>query len=127
MEEIRDFYVNLLGLASPWAVRAVEAKEKSEGVDVDLECPETARFHCLHCNRLCSICDYSPPNTWRHLDTCRKMTYLHARLPVRGIVLCENWEHLKFIKRIDLIDVRRIMKQANPDLFEDFLERIVGG
>jgi len=25
------------------------------------------------------------------------------------------------------MQVRRIMKQANPDLFEEFLERIVGG
>jgi hypothetical protein len=43
------------------------------------------------------------------------------------MVLCENLENLKFIKTIDLIQVRRIMKQANPDLFAEFLERIVGG
>ncbi|MGA2401850.1 MAG: hypothetical protein ABSG91_09095 [Syntrophobacteraceae bacterium] len=44
-----------------------------------------------------------------------------------AMVLCENEENLKFIKKIDLIQVRRKMKQANPDLFEEFLERIVGG
>jgi hypothetical protein len=43
------------------------------------------------------------------------------------MVLCENRENLKFIKTIDLIHVRKIMKQANPDLFAEFLEKIVGG
>jgi hypothetical protein len=52
---------------------------------------------------------------------------LRAKLFFRGIILCENRESLKFIKKIDLIDVRRMMKQANPDLFEEFLERISEG
>ncbi|SPJ15502.1 hypothetical protein SBDP2_380001 [Syntrophobacter sp. SbD2] len=56
-----------------------------------------------------------------------KSPLLSAKLFFRGMVLCENRENLKFIKTIDLIQVRRIMKQANPDLFEEFLERIVGG
>jgi tetratricopeptide (TPR) repeat protein len=52
---------------------------------------------------------------------------LAAKLFARGIVLCENGENLKFIKKIDLIQVRRMMKQANPELFEDFLENIING
>jgi tetratricopeptide (TPR) repeat protein len=52
---------------------------------------------------------------------------LAAKLFLRGMVLCENPESLRFIKKIDLIDVRRFMKRANPDLFDEFLERIVGG
>jgi tetratricopeptide (TPR) repeat protein len=52
---------------------------------------------------------------------------LSAKLFLRGMVLCENLDNLKFIKKIDLIEVRRTMKQANADLFEEFLERIVGG
>jgi len=55
-----------------------------------------------------------------------KSPLLAAKLFFRGMVLCENRENLKFIKTIDLIHVRRIMKQANPDLFDEFLERIVG-
>jgi hypothetical protein len=42
------------------------------------------------------------------------------------MVLCENEENLRFIKKIDLIQVRRMMKKANADLFDEFLERIVG-
>jgi hypothetical protein len=56
-----------------------------------------------------------------------KSPLLSAKLFFRGIVLCENRENLKLIKTIDLIQVRRIMKQSNPDLFEEFLVRIVGG
>ena len=41
------------------------------------------------------------------------------------MILCENQENLRFIKKIDLIRVRRMMKQANQDLFADFLEEIV--
>lgn len=52
---------------------------------------------------------------------------VHAKLFLRGIVLCENEENFKLIKKIDLIDVRREMRQANPDLFEEFLERIIAG
>ncbi len=53
-----------------------------------------------------------------------KSPRLAARLFARGIVLCENGENLKFIRKIDLIQVRRMMKQANPDLFEEFLRKI---
>ena len=56
-----------------------------------------------------------------------KTPLLSAKLFFRGMILCENVENLKFIKTIDLVQVRRIMKQANPDLFAEFLERIVGG
>jgi tetratricopeptide (TPR) repeat protein len=52
---------------------------------------------------------------------------LSAKLFCRGIVLWDNRESLKFIKKIDLVGVRKMMKQANPELFEEFLERIVEG
>ena len=80
--EIRDFYTNLIGLASPWTVKSVAANEGSESVDVHLECVEAAHFACPHCNRTCPVYDYSPAKSWRHLDTCRKTTFLHARLPI---------------------------------------------
>ncbi len=50
-----------------------------------------------------------------------------ARLFFRGIILSENQEYLKFIKKIDIIRVRRTMKDINPELFADFLEAIVEG
>ncbi|MDR3554073.1 MAG: hypothetical protein P4L55_04910 [Syntrophobacteraceae bacterium] len=55
----------------------------------------------------------------------KKSPRLAAKLFARGIVLCENSENLNFIKKIDLIQVRRVMKQASPDLFEEFLEKII--
>lgn len=59
--------------------------------------------------------------------TKRKAPLVAPRLFFRGMILCENEEHLKFIRQIDLIQVRRRMKEANPDLFRDFMETIVEG
>ncbi|MHC1725913.1 MAG: tetratricopeptide repeat protein [Syntrophobacteraceae bacterium] len=52
---------------------------------------------------------------------------LAAKLFFRGIILCENEEFLKFIKTVDPVRIRRAMKQANPNLFADFLEMIARG
>ncbi|NLI31939.1 MAG: hypothetical protein GX422_04025, partial [Deltaproteobacteria bacterium] len=49
------------------------------------------------------------------------------RLFFLGMILCENEENLKLVKRIDLIQVRRTMKEIHPVLFKDFLEDIVEG
>ncbi|MGO9019999.1 MAG: tetratricopeptide repeat protein [Syntrophobacteraceae bacterium] len=78
--EIRDFYRHLIELDLHWTVKAVEAKEGS--VDVHLECAQTAVIPCPRCDLPCPVCGFSPPKTWRHLDTCGKMTWLHAGLPV---------------------------------------------
>ncbi len=48
-----------------------------------------------------------------------------AMLFFRGIILCENEESLRLVKKIDPIDVRRLMKQANPDLFAEFLTSVM--
>ena len=48
-----------------------------------------------------------------------------ALLFFRGMILCENEESLRLVKKIDPIDVRRLMKQANPDLFAEFLTSVV--
>lgn len=49
---------------------------------------------------------------------------LQAKLFFSGIVICENEENFKFVKKINLIQVREKMKQANPDLFAEFLETL---
>ena len=79
---IPDFYAHLIELASPWTVRAVVAKEGSEIVEVHLECAQTARLPCPRCDLSCPVCGCSPQKTWRHLDTCGKITWLHAGLPI---------------------------------------------
>jgi len=52
---------------------------------------------------------------------------VQARLFLRGLILCENEESFKLVKKIDLMDVRREMRQVNPDLFEEFLDKIIAG
>lgn len=56
-----------------------------------------------------------------------KSAVLSAGLFFRGIILCENEGHLKFIKKVDPIRIRKIMKESNPDLFADFLKMIAPG
>lgn len=48
-----------------------------------------------------------------------------AELFFRGMILYENEESLRFAKRVDPIQVRRLMKLINPDLFAEFLARVV--
>lgn len=47
-----------------------------------------------------------------------------AELFFRGIILCENEEHLRLVKKIDPIQVRRLMKQVNSELFAEFLAMV---
>jgi hypothetical protein len=47
-----------------------------------------------------------------------------AKLFFRGMILCENEESLRLVKKIDLIEVRRLMKQVNPGLFNEFLASV---
>lgn len=49
---------------------------------------------------------------------------LKARLFIRSMILCDNEESLKFIKRIDFMDIRGLMKDINPDLFRRYLKWI---
>lgn len=54
-----------------------------------------------------------------------KSPLVEAKLFFRGMVLCENEESLKYVKKIDPVEIRRFMKEANPDLFSEFLATIV--
>jgi tetratricopeptide (TPR) repeat protein len=49
---------------------------------------------------------------------------LKAKLFFRGIILCDNEPLLRFVKRVNFIDVRRQMKDANPALFSKYLKRV---
>jgi tetratricopeptide (TPR) repeat protein len=52
---------------------------------------------------------------------------LKAKLFFRGIILCDNEPLLRFVKRISFVDVRRLMKELNQDLFSRYLNFIEGG
>lgn len=43
----------------------------------------------------------------------------------RGMILCENEEALRLVRKIDPVEVRRWMKRTNPELFAEFLARVV--
>lgn len=49
---------------------------------------------------------------------------LKAKLFIRSIILCDNEYSLKFIKSIDFMDIRRLMKDMNSDLFRRYLKCI---
>jgi len=42
--ETRDFYARLLGVVSPWTVKTVDLDDKSETVNVYLECSLPVEF-----------------------------------------------------------------------------------
>lgn len=76
-----ELYRYLLGLESPWTVGRVELKVTEQRVDVWAEHPEGVRWSCPECGRELAIYDHSAERSWRHLDSCQFMTYLHARPP----------------------------------------------
>jgi transposase len=76
-----ELYRYLLGLESPWTVGRVELKVTEQRVDIWAEHPEGVRWSCPECGRELALYDHSAERSWRHLDSCQFMTYLHARPP----------------------------------------------
>jgi len=105
--EIREFCAHLLDIAPPWTVKEVVVEEGSESVDIYLEWSGTDLFSCPLCHRPCPVCGRSPSKAWRHLDICRKKTFLRAGLPV---VDCP--EHGRQHPRIPWADADSAMTQA---------------
>ena len=79
--ESKDLYQHLLGLSTPWTVERVELDMAKQHVDVYVEHPKGTRFACPQCGRECTVYDHLAERTWRHLDSCQFMTYLHATTP----------------------------------------------
>lgn len=76
-----ELYRYLLGLESPWTVGRVELDVRGQRVDVWAEHAEGARWPCSACGRELALYDHSAERSWRHLDSCQFMTYLHAHAP----------------------------------------------
>lgn len=79
--ELQKHYALLLGLGSPWEVKAVELKLSEKRVEIELNWQREAAARCPECGRECSIYDRAPERTWRHLDTMQFTTLLRARVP----------------------------------------------
>ena len=76
-----ELYRHLLGLESPWSVRAVELNVREQRVDVWAEHADEQRWPCPECQGELPLYDHSEERVWRHLDSCQFLTYLHARPP----------------------------------------------
>jgi transposase len=76
-----ELYRHLLGVEKPWCVERVELDVKEGRVDVWTEHADGERFACPECDTVLPIYDHAPERSWRHLDSCQFMTYLHARPP----------------------------------------------
>lgn len=76
-----ELYRHLLGLESPWEVARVELSLEQGRVDVWADHPRKARWTCPECGQELSAYDHAEERSWRHLDSCQFLTYLHARPP----------------------------------------------
>jgi len=79
--ELQKHYVLLLGIGSPWEVKAVALKLAEKQVDIELGWQWGAAAKCPECGRECSIHDSAPERTWQHLDTMQYETLIRARVP----------------------------------------------
>ena len=76
-----DLYRHLLGIVPPWTVERVELDIKTRQVEVHLGHREGHRWECPECAKPCGLHDHAEERTWRHLDSCQFLTYVHARVP----------------------------------------------
>jgi transposase len=79
--ESKDLYQHLLGLSTPWTVERVELDMAKQHVDVYVGHPKGTRFACPLCACECPVYDHLAKRSWRHLDSCQFLTYLHAEPP----------------------------------------------
>ena len=80
-QALQKHYALLLGIGSPWEVKAVELKLVEKKVEIELGWQWGTAAKCPECGRECSIHDCAPERTWRHLDTMQFTTLIRARTP----------------------------------------------
>jgi transposase len=76
-----ELYRQILGLPEPWTVARVELHVKEQRVDIWVEWTGRPEWRCPECDAIAPLYDHEAERTWRHLDSCQFMTYLHARPP----------------------------------------------
>ena len=79
--ELQKHYALLLGVGSPWEVKAVDLNLEAKKVEIELGWQWGEAAQCPECGRECSMHDCAPERTWRHLDTMQFMTLIRARTP----------------------------------------------
>lgn len=124
MESV-ELYRQLLGLTAPWTVERVELDVARQHVEVFVGHPAGSRFACPECGRDLGVYDHQAERVWRHLDSCRFLTYLHARPPrvscpehgVRQVTLPwaqagSRFTHLFEVLAIDILRATDVKKAA---------------
>src|SRR2546422_11623317 len=76
-----ELYRHLLGVVEPWTVERVELSVGEQRVDVWVDHPEGTRWPCPECGTELATYDHADERSWRHLDSCQFMTFLHASPP----------------------------------------------
>ena len=79
--ESKELYRHLLGINEPWTVERVDLDMTQGRVDVYVGHAKGVRFACPECGQEHAMYDHAVARTWRHLDSCQFMTYLHASPP----------------------------------------------
>lgn len=85
--DTQQFYQQLLGLEAPWEVINVDLKLEDQRVDIEML--YNSKSVTCRCNKQCGIYDHSPRRSWRHLDTCQLVTYIHCRVPRSSCKTCK--------------------------------------
>jgi transposase len=70
-----------LGLTPPWQVRRIEFSTETARLDIYLDFPRGATFHCPACGVAGAKAYDTAEEVWRHLNFFQYAAYLHARLP----------------------------------------------
>ena len=70
-----------LGLMPPWQVRRIEFSTETARLDIYLDFPRGATFHCPACGVEGAKAYDTAEAAWRHLNFFQYAAYLHARLP----------------------------------------------
>jgi transposase len=77
----RELYRRILGIEAPWYVESVELSLEAGEIHVRLGHYDMIEWACPECGAGCKLYDHQPERRWRHLDTCRYRTILHAAPP----------------------------------------------
>jgi len=76
-----ELYRYLLDLKPPWKVEQVKLDVINQRVDIWAYHTKGLRWPCPECGTKMPLYDHAEERTWRHLDSCQFMTFLHARPP----------------------------------------------
>lgn len=76
-----ELYTQILGVASPWSVTAVELDHEQQEIRVRVEHRRGVKFCCPECQTELPCYDHGEERRWRHLDSCQFKTMLVAQPP----------------------------------------------